>query len=61
MARFDLPNLLYMFDESLRRLINHLETGHPDRALIRAKEMSKAVQKIMQHIGYTDEELINKL
>jgi hypothetical protein len=38
-----------MFDESLGKLINHLETGYPDRALIRAKEMRKAIDKLKKH------------
>jgi len=47
--RYDLGNLLCMFDESLGKLINHLETGYPDRALIRAKEMRRAIDKLKKH------------
>jgi hypothetical protein len=35
-----------MFDESLSKLIHHLESGYPDRALIRAKEMHKAITRL---------------
>jgi hypothetical protein len=38
-----------MFDESLDKLIKHLESGYPDRALIRAKEMRKAIEKLKCH------------
>jgi hypothetical protein len=42
-----LGNLLMMFDESIQKIIKHLEDGHPDRALFRAKLIHDAVQKIM--------------
>ncbi len=46
MVSYDLGNLLCMFDESLSKLIHHLESGYPDRALIRAKEMHKAITRL---------------
>lgn len=46
---YDLGNLLCMFDESLQKLIHHLESGYPDRALMRAKEMHKAIDKLKCH------------
>lgn len=46
---FDIGNLLCMFDESLEKIIAHIEKGFPDRALLRAKETSKVIQKIRQH------------
>lgn len=49
MIRYDLGNLLCMFEESLIKLIRHLETGYPDRALIRALEMHKVVTKLKSH------------
>jgi len=49
MPKYDLGNLLCMFDESLIKLINHLESGYPDRALIRAIEMHKAIAKLKGH------------
>jgi hypothetical protein len=46
---YDLGNLLCMFEESLIKLIRHLEAGYPDRALIRATEMHKAITKLKAH------------
>ncbi len=57
---YDLGNLLCMFDESLDKLIKHLEGGYPDRALIRAKEMKKAIEKLKGHCvaeTYTEKKL----
>lgn len=47
--QYDLGNLLCMFDESLEKLITHLENGHPDRALMRAREMRSAICKLKKH------------
>ena len=47
--KYDLGNLLCMFEESLIKLIRHLETGYPDRALIRALEMHRIVTKLKDH------------
>lgn len=47
--QYDLGNLLCMFDESLDKLIAHLEKGYPDRALMRAKEMRNAICKLKKH------------
>ena len=44
--KYDMGNLLCMWEESLTKLIRHLETGYPDRALIRAIEMHKAITKL---------------
>lgn len=46
---FDIGNMLCMFDESLEKLIIHLEKGFPDRALMRAKETRKVIQKLKKH------------
>jgi hypothetical protein len=46
---YDLGNLLCMFDESLIKLIRHLESGYPDRALMRAQEMHKAIERLKNH------------
>lgn len=57
---YDLGNLLCMFDESLEKLIKHLEGGYPDRALIRAREMKKAIEKLKCHTvdkTYTERKL----
>ena len=58
---WDFANLLGAFDESLNILIRHIEGGFPDRALMRAKEMQKAVRKIMAHIGYKDNHIARDL
>lgn len=47
--KYDLGNLLCMFEESLIKLIRHLEMGYPDRALMRAVEMHRAVVKLKDH------------
>jgi hypothetical protein len=47
--RYDLGNLLMMFDESCEKIIRHLEDGYPDRALMRARETRKALRKLMDH------------
>ena len=47
--RYDIGNLLCMFDESLCKLIQHLENGNPDKALIRAREMRGAIGKLKSH------------
>jgi len=60
-AKYDLPNLLCMFDESLCKLILHIEVGNAGKALMRAKEMRQAVKKLKDHIGYTDEEVAERL
>lgn len=49
MAAYDLRNLLCMFDTSLDKLVKHLEAGYPDRALMRAKEMQRVVEKLKCH------------
>lgn len=48
-AHIDLGNLLLTFDESLCRVIEHLQKGFPDRALLRAIETQKAFRKVMNH------------
>ncbi len=45
----DFGNLLCMFDESLGKLITHLESGAPEKALMRAKEMRGAIGKLKAH------------
>jgi len=45
----DLGNLLMMFEQSLKKIIVHLEEGYPDRALIRAKKTSDAFEKVLTH------------
>ena len=49
MKTYDLGNLLCMFEESILKLIRHLETGYPDRALIRAVEMHRVIVKLKDH------------
>ena len=49
MSKFDLANLLCMFDESLMKIITHLENGNIERALNRARETHKAIDKILGH------------
>jgi hypothetical protein len=58
--KYDLGNLLCMFDESLDKLIKHLESGYPDRALVRAKETKKVIEKLKCHCvdqTYTERKL----
>jgi hypothetical protein len=57
MKTIDMANLLAMFDESMSKIIEHLETGYPDRALIRAKETQRVFRKYI----YSDEEIAKKL
>lgn len=47
--KFNLPNLLLMFDESIVKIIDHLEAGRTEKALTRAKETHKAIDKILGH------------
>ncbi len=42
-AHISMSNLLCNWDVSLLKLIKHLEEERPDSALIRAKEMHKAL------------------
>jgi hypothetical protein len=56
----DLGNLLLTFDESLARIIEHLEKGYPDRALIRAKETRKTFQAVMKKLTPEVMECIEK-
>lgn len=62
MTKFDLGNLLCMFDESLSKIIKHLEDGYPDRALIRSKKTHTALQKLINHcVGEFHKEVEKKL
>ena len=62
MKTYDLGNLLCMFEESLIKLIRHLEMGYPDRALMRAVEMHKAVTKLKAYaVGEVHSEIEKKL
>lgn len=50
----DLLNMLAMIDESLEKIIEHLEKNYPDRALMRARETHKNVSKLQDHFGAVD-------
>ena len=49
METYDLANLLCMFDESINKIIKHLESGNVQAALGRARETHKAVDKLLGH------------
>jgi hypothetical protein len=57
---FDKANMLTIFDESLSRIIKHLDEGHPEKALIRAQETQKAFRKCLGII-LQDEQVGRKL
>jgi hypothetical protein len=61
MTSFDLPNLLCMFDESLSKIIRDLRNGKLDAALARSIETQKTFRKVMDKIGYTDEQVLSKI
>ena len=61
MVNYDLPNLLCMFDESLAKLIRHLEDGNPEKALMRAKEMRGAIKKLKTFCGWCEEKIISQI
>lgn len=48
-AHVDLGNLLLTFDESLRRIIEHLQKGYPDRALMRAVKTRETFHVVIKH------------
>ena len=59
---FDLGNLICMFDESLAKLIGHLESGNPEKALMRAKEMRAAICKLKSHcVGEVHDNVAKKI
>jgi hypothetical protein len=54
---YDLGNLLCTWEkclidlnDSVKRLIVHLDNGYPDRALIRAKDTKAAIERMTVHI-----------
>jgi hypothetical protein len=54
---YDIGNLLCTWEkclidlnDSINRLIVHLENGYPDRALIRAKETKAAIDRMTSYI-----------
>ena len=60
--KYDMGNLLCMWEESLLKLIRHLEAGYPDRALVRAVEMHKAIVKLKAHcVGAVHNDVERKL
>lgn len=48
--KFDLANLLWMFDESLCKVIRYLEDGNAEKALIRANEIHNTIGKLKCHL-----------
>jgi len=48
--RYEFINLIFMFDESLCRIIKHLEAGTPDKALLKAKEIHIVIEKLKSHL-----------
>lgn len=59
---WDLLNLIISFDESIKRLIFHLENGHPEKALNKAKEIDNVLCRVKSHCGeWSEKELLNKI
>jgi hypothetical protein len=55
--KYDLGNLLCTWEkclldlnESMKKLIGHLDQGYPDNALIRAKETQGTIENMIAHI-----------
>lgn len=61
MTHVDLSNMVRIFDESLRKIINHLEEKDCDKALIRAKETHDKFREMINHIHISGEEVIKKI
>lgn len=61
MTKYDLQNLLCMWDESLLKVIDHLRQGFPDRALLRCTEMHKALTKLKDHCTDCDRKVVDEI
>lgn len=61
MKNVNVPNLLYIFNDSLDKIIDRLENNNPDGALIRAKETRKTFKKMLNFIGYDEKEVIKDI
>jgi len=55
--RYDMGNLLCTWEkclidlkESMKKLIEHLDQGYPDNALMRAKDTQVTIEKMVTHI-----------
>lgn len=46
---YDLGNLLLMLDESVSKIINHLEKGKPEAALLRSQQVHEVLQMWIKH------------
>jgi hypothetical protein len=59
---WDLLNMIIAFDESVKRLIFHLEHGNPERALAKAREIDGVLCKVKEHCGeWSERELLNRI
>ena len=54
--------MIIAFDESVKRLIFHLENGNPERALAKAREIDSVLCRVKEHCGeWSEKELINRI
>jgi hypothetical protein len=59
---WDLLNMIIAFDESIKKLIIHLESGHPEKALMKAREIDSVLCRVKSHCGeWSEKELINRI
>lgn len=59
---WDLMNMIIAFDESVKKLIVHLESGHPEKALGKAREIDAVLCRVKAHCAdWTEQELLNRI
>lgn len=61
MARYDLPNLLEMFDTSLSSIEKKLENGDIEGATQTIIIMHKAIWRIKTRCGWCEEHIIDNI
>jgi hypothetical protein len=54
--------MIIAFDESVKKLIVHLESGHPEKALLKAREIDSVLCRVKSHCAdWSEQELLNKI
>lgn len=59
---WDLMNMIIAFDKSVKKLIEDLESGNPDKALCKAREIDAVLCRVKEHCAdWTEQELLNSI